>query len=155
MKLDAKGRVFIQAREALRLTAYPDVKGVPTIGYGTTVYPGGKSVKIGDKCTKQQAEDYFTHDSIEFENAVNDHVLTISLLTQNQFNALVSLTYNIGENGFADSTICKVVNSAKRNDVNVVSDAFLRWIKIRKDGKLIVVDGLVTRRKKEIELYFS
>lgn len=155
MKLDIIGRAFIQSREGLKLTAYPDIKGVPTIGYGTTVYPTGKRVKLGDHCTQEQADIYFSSDVKAFEDAVNDHVNT-ELLTQNQFNALVSLVYNIGESGFQDSTICRVVNTPLRlGNHDDVLNAFMMWTKVRIKGKLVFSEGLSNRRKKEVELYFS
>lgn len=161
MILDSKGKTFIQAREGLDLCAYLDVAGVPTIGYGTTIYPGGNKVKIGDVCTKEQAEEYFTHDVRGFEQSINKYiiisafknVLEVPALTQNQFNALVSFQYNTG--GIAGSTLRKTVNSKDRNNKSMIQLNFLSWNKVRENGKLVPSDGLTNRRKKEVELYFS
>lgn len=163
MTLDSKGIAFIKAREALRTAAYKDSKGIATIGYGTTIYPNGRKVRIGDVCTTEQADAYFLYDSHKFENAVSQLVVNMPSipLTQNQFNALVSITYNIGEGqkGLAGSTLLKRVNSTDRNNKELISEAFLRWNKITviEDGKPVLkpIDGLTNRRKKEVELYFS
>lgn len=164
MILDQKGREFIQANEGLRLNAYLDGGGVPTIGYGTTIYPTSIKVKIGDICTKEQANEYFIHDLKKFEACVSlwttqainiDGSLFYPELTQNKFNALVSLTYNIGTNAYVNSTLRTVVNSSDRNNRSLIEINFLSWNKIRTKGKLTPSDGLTNRRKKEVELYFS
>lgn len=164
MTLDSKGRAFIQSREGLRMEAYLDGGGIPTIGYGTTVYPSGNHVKIGDTCTDTYASVYFEHDLKSFEEAVNGMVLisgSVSVgymvgdLTQNQFNALVSLCYNIGRNNFKVSSVRRNVNSANRGNVMQMTNAFMAWNKIRINGTLTVSYGLTSRRRKEVELYFT
>jgi lysozyme len=158
MMLDLKGFAFIRANEGLRLNAYLDSAGVPTIGYGTTRYPDGSNVKMGDVCSQEQATSFFEHDCEAFEKAVNNFVLLsvdTQPLTQPKFNALVSLAYNIGAANFARSTLLKAVNSKNRNNRAVIEPNFLVWNKIRKNGGLVVSDGLTNRRKKEVDLYFS
>lgn len=154
MNLDSKGQAFIQSREGLRLNAYLDTAGVPTIGYGTIIYPMGNKVKIGDVCTPDQAYSYFSHDLLAFEKCVKGGVNSM-LLTQNQFNALVSFCYNIGSAGFRLSTLRRCINNGNKNNKDVISVAFLSWNKIRKNGILEVSEGLSNRRKKEIDLYFT
>jgi lysozyme len=158
MTLDVKGLAFIRANEGLRLNAYLDGAGVPTIGYGTIRYPDGNNVKMGDVCTEEQAMAFFEHDCETFEQVVNNFVLLsvdTQPLTQPKFNALVSLAYNIGGSNFARSTLLKAVNSKNRNNRAVIEPNFLVWNKIRKNGGLVVSDGLTNRRKKEVNLYFS
>jgi lysozyme len=164
MTLDQKGREFIQQLEGLRLNAYLDGADIPTIGYGTTIYPSGERVKMGDTTTKLHAENYFSHDLIKFESFVSlwtvqatnvDGSFFYPELTQSKFNALVSFTYNVGTNAYLNSTLRKIVNSTQRNDRNLISYNFLSWNKIRKGGILVPSDGLTNRRKKEVELYFS
>lgn len=154
MKLDATGRVFIESCEGLSLTAYLDVAGVPTIGYGTTIYPTGKKVKLGDVCTASGATNYFSRDLVKFEDAVNKNIQVP--LTQNQFNALVSFAYNIGAGvkGFSGSSVKNGINTGMMSREEI-TQCWLRWNKVRINGKLVVSDGLTNRRKKEIELYFS
>ena len=132
--------------EGKRLTAYDDGVGVWTIGFGTTVYPNSIKVKKGDACTEAQAKAYMAHDLKKFESAVNNAV-TVPL-SQNQFDALVSLAYNIGTNAFSGSTLVKKLNS---NDNRGAADQFDVWVNA--GGKR--TQGLVNRRGKEKALFLS
>ena len=132
--------------EGKRLTAYDDGVGVWTIGFGTTVYPNGMKVKKGDTCTEAQAKAYMAHDLKKFETAVNNAV-TVPL-SQNQFDALVSLAYNIGTNAFSKSTLVKKLNA---NDNRAAADQFDVWVNA--GGKCM--QGLVNRRAKEKALFLS
>ena len=132
--------------EGKRLTAYDDGVGVWTIGFGTTVYPNSIKVKKGDACTEAQAKAYMAHDLKKFESAVNNAV-TVPL-SQNQFDALVSLAYNIGTNAFSGSTLVKKLNS---NDFRGAADQFDVWVNA--GGKRM--QGLVNRRGKEKALFLS
>jgi len=132
--------------EGKRLVAYDDGVGVWTIGFGTTVYPNGIKVKKGDTCTEAQAKAYMTHDLKKFESAVNNAVTV--LLNQNQFDALVSLAYNIGTNAFSKSTLVKKLNA---NDYRGAADQFDVWVNA--GGKRM--QGLVNRRAKEKALFLS
>lgn len=137
---------LISSFEGIRLNAYDDGVGVWTIGIGATVYPNGVKVKKGDKCTLEQAKEYFAHDLKRFEKTVND--LVIVSLTQNQFDALVSLTYNIGSTAFKNSTLLKKLNA---KDFTGAADQFLVWNK----GGGKVMKGLVRRREAERALFLK
>ncbi|WP_151838040.1 MULTISPECIES: lysozyme [unclassified Acinetobacter] len=137
---------LITSFEDLRLAAYDDGVGVWTIGYGTTVYPNGIGVKRGDSCTKTQAMSFFQHDLRRFEASVNNLVKVP--LSQNQFDALVSLVYNIGSGNFASSTLLKKLNA---KDYQGAADQFPRWNKA--GGK--VLNGLVRRREAERALFLK
>lgn len=126
--------------EGKRLNAYDDGVGVWTIGFGTTIYPNGVRVKKGDTCTEAQAKQYMQNDLKKFERTVND-VVTVSL-SQNQFDALVSLTYNIGSGAFTKSTLLKKLNAG---DYKGAAAQFDVWNKA--GGK--VMQGLVNRRARE------
>ncbi|MDQ9019931.1 lysozyme [Acinetobacter sichuanensis] len=128
--------------EGLELEAYDDGVGVWTIGYGTTVINGVK-VKKGDTCTVEQAKKYMASDLRKFEAAVNK--VTVAL-NQNQFDALVSLTYNIGTGAFADSTLLKKLNAG---DYKGAAAQFGVWVKA--GGKRM--QGLVNRRAVERKLF--
>lgn len=132
--------------EDLKLDAYDDGVGVWTIGYGTTVYPNGVRVKQGDKCTLGQAKEYFVHDLNRFEKAVNQSVKVS--INQNQFDALVSLTYNIGETAFKKSTLLMLLNANKFTEA---ADQFAVWNK----GGGQVMKGLVRRRADERVLFLK
>ena len=132
--------------EGKRLAAYDDGVGVWTIGFGTTVYPNGIKVKKGDTCTEAQAKAYMAHDLKKFESAVNNTVKVP--LNQNQFDALVSLAYNIGTNAFSKSTLVKKLNA---NDIRGAADQFDEWVNA--GGKRM--QGLVNRRAREKALFIS
>ncbi|CAM3022951.1 lysozyme [Acinetobacter celticus] len=132
--------------EGLRLKAYDDGVGVWTIGFGTTVYPNGIRVKKGDTCTEAQAKAYMVYDLKKFESAVNNAV-TVPL-NQNQFDALVSLTYNIGPSAFSKSTLVKKFNAG---DIRGAAEQFDVWVNA--GGKRM--QGLVNRRAKEKEVFLK
>ncbi|HFG6939324.1 lysozyme [Acinetobacter baumannii] len=137
---------LISGFEGTRLTAYDDGVGVWTIGTGTTIYPNGVKVEQGDTCTPEQAKAYFKHDLAKFEKTVNESV-TVPL-NQNQFDALVSLSYNIGSGAFKNSTLLKLLN---KGDYQGAADQFLAWNKA--GGK--VMKGLVRRREAERALFLK
>lgn len=132
--------------EGKRLFAYDDGVGVWTIGFGTTIYPNGIKVKKGDICTEAQAKAYMAHDLKKFELAVNN-VVTVPL-SQNQFDALVSLAYNIGTNAFKNSTLVKKLNAG---DIRGAANQFDVWVNA--GGKRM--QGLVDRRAKEKALFLK
>lgn len=144
--LSAAGFKLIAEFEGYRDKAYDDGVGVWTIGYGTIRYPNGVRVKKGDTCTKEQAEAYKKNDLITFENTVNKIVKVP--LTQNQYDALVSLTYNIGAGAISSSTLIKELN---KSNYKSAADQFLRWN--RAGGR--VLPGLTKRREKERALFLT
>ena len=146
MSVSNKGVDLICEFEGKRLAAYDDGVGVWTIGFGTIKYPNGVRVKKGDTCTLEQAKDYMRHDLIEFEHTVNSSVKVP--LNQNQFDALVSLAYNIGSNAFKSSTLVKKLNTG---DYQGAADQFNVWINA--GGKRM--QGLVNRRDREKLLFLS
>lgn len=132
--------------EGCELEAYKDVVGVWTIGYGST----GSHVYPGKKITQAEANALLDKDLVRFEEAVNS--LVKAVLTQNQYDALVSLAYNIGVGGFSTSTVLRRINAG---DFNGAADAFLMWNKGRQNGRLVVIKGLTNRRKSERELFLT
>ena len=144
LKVSTAGINLICSFEGLRLNAYDDGGGVWTIGYGTTIYPNGIKVKRGDTYTLVQAKAYMTHDLKKFESAVNTAVVVP--INQNQFDALVSLTYNIGIKAFKNSTLLKKLNVG---DIRGAAAQFDVWNK--DNGR--VVQGLVNRRAVERKLF--
>lgn len=137
---------LISSFEDTKLKAYDDGVGVWTIGTGTTIYPDGRKVKKGDTCTQDQAKAYFVHDLKRFEASVNNLVKVP--LSQNQFDALVSLAYNIGTDAFAGSTLLKKLNA---KDYQGAADQFPLWNK----GGGKVLNGLVRRRTAERALFLK
>ena len=141
-QISAEGINLICSFEGLELKAYLDSANIWTIGYGTIIRNGVK-VKKGDTCTIEQAKAYMASDLKSFEAAVNKVKVP---LNQNQYDALVSLTYNIGVNAFANSTLLKKLNA---QDYKGAAAQFDVWNKVK--GR--VVQGLVNRRAKERKLF--
>ena len=146
MSVSNKGVDLICEFEGEQLIAYDDGVGIWTIGFGTTIYPNGIKVKKGETCTEAQAKSYMAHDLKKFEQAVNGAVNIP--LNQNQFDALVSLAYNIGTGAFNKSTLVKKLNAG---DIRGAADQFDVWVNA--GGKRM--QGLVNRRAKEKELFLK
>ena len=144
--LSDNGMKLLEQFEGLRLEAYLDSANIYTIGFGSIRYPNGNKVKLGDKITKAQAKEYKLHDLKEFESTVNTSVKVP--LTQNQYDALVSLSYNIGSGAFKNSTLLKKLNSG---DYKGAAEQFLLWNKVNSKK----VQGLVNRREAERNLFLS
>lgn len=144
MKTSNSGRTFIKGFESLELKAYPDpgTGGKPwTIGWGHT-----KGVKPGDRITLEQAEAFFSEDLAVFELTVNSSIKRA--VTQNQFDAMVSLAFNIGGPNFAQFTLVKKFNIG---DMQGAAAEFPKWR--NSAGK--VMPGLVKRRAEEREMFLS
>ena len=143
MKLNSKGYKALHDREGLRLKPYLDTRGIPTISLGVTYYPNGRKVTMQDKAlTIEEAGNLATVTADKFAFQV-DKLLT-SKVNQNQFNALVSLAYNIGITGFRNSTVLRKVN-INPNDP-AIKEAFMMWLKNPE---------LKGRRESEVKQYFT
>jgi len=141
MKNDVNGLNLIKQFEGLRLRTYQCSANVWTIGYGHTA-----GVGADDVITEEQALFLLRQDVAESEKAVNQHVHVP--LTQNQFNALVSLVFNIGVGNFRTSTLLKKLNAG---DYDGVARKFRRWVHV--GGKTL--PGLVRRREAESALFLE
>jgi len=145
MKCSDEGLEFITRQEGLRLTAYPDpaTGGEPwTIGVGHT----GPEVHAGMVIDRTQAIDYLSRDVEASERCVNNSVR--GNLTQSQFDALVSLVFNIGCGNFGKSTLLKRLNEG---DDAAAAQQFLVWD--RAAGRQMA--GLAQRREREMELFLT
>ena len=147
MKLNQNGYNLIKQFEGCKLTAYQDSIGVWTIGYGSTYYEDMQKVKKGDKVSQERANEIFEFVASRFARNVDD--IITSKPTQNQFNAVVSLAYNIGLGNFQKSTLLKKLN--KNPNDKTIKDEFMKWVNA--GGRKL--QGLVNRRKKEAEIYYS
>lgn len=142
MKCGAPGLDLVKRFEACRLKAFkPTPHDVWTIGWGHT-----KGVKQGDTCTQEKADAWLVEDITVAEGAVNRNVKVT--LTQNQFDALCSFAYNIGEGAFKMSTLLKKLNSYDRIGA---ANELKRWNK--QAGN--VLQGLVLRRQAEKDLFLA
>jgi len=139
MHTSQKGLDLIKSFEGLRLSAYKDVVGVVTIGYGTT-----SGVKMGDTITKERAEQLLREDVERFEQQVLRLVRVP--LSQGQHDALVSFVYNLGAGNLSNSTLLRLLNAG---DYAGAAAQFDRWNKA--GGK--VLSGLVRRRAAERALF--
>lgn len=146
--ISQSGKDFIKRKEALRLKAYQDEKGIWTIGWGHT----GPEVVEGLVWTRAQAENAFEVDVGRKVRAVIG-MLTVPP-TQEQLDALVSLTYNIGIEAFRTSTVRKLHNAG---DFAAAGAAFAMWNKItdKVTKKKRVSEGLTKRRAEEAAIYLT
>lgn len=135
------GRLILTGREGLRLNAYLDGGGVPTIGYGHI-----KGVRMGDTITEDRANEYLAEDLHEVELALIR--LVYVNITQNQYDALVCLVFNIGITAFSKSTLLRKLNL---QDIRGAGDEFDKWIY----DKGVAVNGLRIRRKIEKTLFLK
>jgi lysozyme len=140
MKVSTAGLDLIKKHEGLRLNAYRCPAGVWTIGYGITSSAGVGKVTPGMKITQAEAEDMLRRALAVFEAGVEKAIKRQP--TQAQFDAMVSLAYNIGVGAFSKSSLVR-----RFNDGNIAgaADAFLMWNKA--GGR--VLKGLENRRKDE------
>lgn len=124
MQTSPAGRAAIMQREGLRLVAYKDSVGVWTIGVGHTGRASPPLVTAGMRITKAQADAFLAADLAPMEAAVNGSIKVP--MTQNMFDACMSLAFNIGAHGFIGSTVVHKLNAG---DKKGAADAFLMWSK--------------------------
>ena len=139
-------------REGIVLTAYQDSVGVWTIGCGHTAGAGPPEPVPGMTITEEEAAEILNKDLDEFEDAVNDNIT--KPMTQNQFDAFVSICFNIGQGGFAGSTFVKRFNEGAEPEA--VDEAIAFWDKPpeivpRRNGEIAQFLGGYLPRIKEIE----
>ena len=148
MKIGKKGLALIKKSESFRSEPYLCPAGIPTIGYGSTMYNDGSKVSLDDTAiTKAFATKMLQYqcDTI-YGAAVNDNTIIMNI--QNHFDAMTSFTYNVGIGGLKASTLLKRHN---KGDFSGASKEFGKWI--YSDG--VVLKGLITRRKREMALYLT
>lgn len=146
MKLSEKGIRHIKDSEGRRYEAYPCEAGVWTIGLGHT-----RGVKRGDRATDEQIDKWFREDIVYFERIVNEYVT--AELTQDQFDVLVSLVFNIGEGSFLKSQTLREIN--KDPNSAKVAKEMSEWRLVEIGGIKVASQGLVNRREKEAAIYFG
>lgn len=150
MKTSQHGIAAILADEGERLTAYFDIAGVPTISVGVTDGVTAADVHNKRTITREESQAMFAMALAPREAAV-ERLCTVKP-TQNQFDALVSLVYNIGEGGFAKSSVRRFHNAG---DFQAAANAFMLWNKATINGVLQPVKGLTNRRAREAKLYLT
>lgn len=146
MRTSSSGVALIKRFEGLELEAYQDIAGIWTIGYGHT----GPDVTPGLTISESEAEALLRDDLRRFENGV-DRAARVSL-NQNEFDALVSFSYNVGVAAMQGSTAIRRLN---RGDRMGAADALTWWNKATVDGVLREVRGLTRRRAAERALFLT
>ena len=139
MQISKEGLALIKKFEGCELEAYKCPAGVWTIGFGTI-----KDVKEGDRITKDEANHLLEEEMIEYESYIDDMVDVE--LNQSQYDALCAWVYNLGPSNFGSSTLLKVLNEGKYEEV---PQQIKRWNKANGE----VLTGLIRRREAEALLF--
>ncbi len=142
--INPAGLSLVEQWEGLFLTAYRDIAGVWTIGYGHT---GG--VYKGEMITPYEARQLLT---VDLANAAAEVQARAPQATDNQFAAMTSFTFNEGIGAFRGSTLLRLFKSG---DIIGAANQFPRWDKVHVDGELVVVQGLLNRRLAERVLFLE
>ncbi len=145
MKISPEGIALIKREEGECLKAYRDTKGILTIGVGHTGLVDGRAITPTLTISKEKSSALLVADIAWVEKAINSRVKVP--LTQNQYDALCCLVFNIGEPNFAESTVLKRLNN---HEYHGAADAFLMWKRSGNDP-----DILLPRRQREREVFLT
>ena len=146
MKISQNGINLIKGFEGLFLDAYQCEAGVWTIGYGHT-----KDVQPGQRINEKQAEEYLKEDLRRFVNAVNNKNNVPQKLNQNQFDALVSFAFNLGEGNLRELCTANFQNKTTAQ----IADEITLYCKVKIDNKYEDSKILINRRNKEKALFLT
>lgn len=144
MKISDNGINFIAGWEGVEYKAYKDAVGLWTVAIGHLIKLPEEKFLLNKTLTREEVYDIFREDIKRFENNLNK-VIKVPI-NQNQFDALISLAFNIGNGAFNNSTLLRVLNQGNYEEV---PNQILRWDKA--GGKTLL--GLTRRRKAEVELF--
>jgi len=149
---------FIKDYEKFRGKLYDkDGASKTTIGYGHLVHHG----KLGTNPSKEKdflkgiTEGYaleLLKQDVKSKAEININRYVKVALTQNQFDALVSLTFNIGPGNFRYSSLLAKINENKM-DTETITKCFIMWNKVKQDGRKVVSPGLMKRRRQEANIF--
>ncbi|PKB90920.1 muraminidase [Ewingella americana] len=145
MQISPNGISKLKSEEGEKLTGYKDSRGIPTLGVGHTGTVDGKPVSVGMVITKEKSTELLLSDLKWVEKSIADNVK--APLSQNQYDALCSLIFNIGASAFSGSTVLRKLNA---KDYSGAADAFLMWKKAGNDLNI-----LLPRRQRERALFLS
>ena len=121
MQMTPHGRLLLSQREGVRLMAYHDSKGLPTIGVGHTSAAGDPHVTMGMEITPTECDEILMRDLGKFEATLN-HALSVPV-ADHEFDALLSIMFNVGPK-FAASTCIRRLNGGDRKNA---ANAILMW----------------------------
>lgn len=149
--INKEGLALIKSSEGFKAKAYIDPVGIWTIGYGTTAAAGvGLNPVKGMVITETQASMYLERAVEKFWRDIEGAIKVP--INENEKAAFLSLAYNIGPNAFKGSTALRRFNAG---DKSGAADAILFWNKGTVKGKKVVLNGLVTRRQSERDLFLK
>ena len=154
MQISEKGLSLIKKEEKFMAKRYLCPAGKPTIGYGHVILASEPHLNTAT-LTEAQASELLVKDvARQYGAHVASHLTRA--VTQNQFDAMVSLTYNIGTGGFDKSSVLRLANAGSTS-TEAICQAFGLWNKVTnpKTKKLEVSNGLTVRRAREAALYLS
>ena len=146
MNISDEGIELIKKFEGLRLEVYDDVAGKPTIGYGHLIKDGEQF----DTITEDQADNLLRQDTVITSKCVSSFVRYP--LSQNEFDAVCCLTFNIGCRALQSSTLLRLINLG---EIDEAAEQFLRWNYAKVNGQLVQVQGLTNRRIAERALFLG
>jgi lysozyme len=153
MSPSSKAFSFIEHEEGCILHPYHDQAGIPTIGWGSTMYKNGKKVTMNDAPITQLEADSLLQWEVDNKTGAIVGYLKNVVLNQNQYDSLVSFVYNVGVGAFAKSTLLKRIRANPQD--SSIREAFMMWVYVTEDGKKRIEPVLQARRKREADLYFS
>lgn len=146
MQISNAGISLIKEFEGCKLKAYQDSVGVWTIGYGWTQPVDGRKIGPGMVIDQPTAERLLKCGLVQYEQGVNQLVKVI--ITQGQFDALVSFAYNLGLRALSTSTLLRKLNAGDKQGAAV---EFGKWV----NAGGVRLNGLVKRREAERKLFLS
>lgn len=157
MRLSERGMALLNEFEGFRSKPYRDSVGKPTIGWGTTYYPDGREVTMNDKpVTRTEAarikQAVLNQDFSPAVNMMFADEIESGAITQNMFDALICLVYNIGVMGLKASSIYRNIKAGR---YTAAANSFLLYNKGRINGRLEYIEGLAIRRGKERALFLA
>lgn len=135
------------------LHPYPDERGIPTIGIGTTMYENGNHVTLRDPViTSDRAIELLQFTSLANQRLLN-YYFTDGVLTQGMNDGMLSLLYRIGPGHFQTSTVLRLARINPSDPA--IENAWLLWDKLTIDGTLVFSQGEYNRCQKEYQVYIS
>lgn len=144
--IGAAGLALIQSSEGKRNVSYLDSAGIPTICYGHT----GKDVKLGQRATDAQCVALLREDIRVHSAGVS--TCTTYPFNQNQNDAVVSFTFNVGVSAYCKSTMARKINAG---DLVGAAAEFPKWDKATVNGVSVSLKGLAARRARERDLFVT
>ncbi len=146
MTISKFGLAIIKYFEGFRADPYLCSAGVATIGYGSTFYSDGTPVTMEDELITEEEASELLKKTVDEEYSVTVDEGVLIEVNQQQFDAMTSLTYNIGSGAFLSSTLLEYCNMEEHQ---LAADEFLSWVYVNGE----ISQGLVNRREVERALY--